>query len=238
MNGVCRQEPLVTLSDAVQQGTALWSYSEPSADAASIVRQAAVKSFARVGYRASSIRELAESAGLTKGAVMYHVGYKDKLLQDVVTSVMEDGIAVLTRASDLEGTAPERFARVMGAHLAFLADRIDDIAVANENLHYLDSSARNRVLKLRAKWTSVVETVIDDGVAEACFATDNAFVLRHFVVGMLNATYRWYRPDGRITPAALAETYARTILYGVAAHRTDFHGKSHIGSEPVAGVRS
>jgi hypothetical protein len=32
---------------------------------------------------------------------------------------------------------------------------------------------------------------------------------------MMNWIYTWYRPDGHVTPAALADTFAEVFLHGV-----------------------
>ncbi|MFP5020027.1 TetR/AcrR family transcriptional regulator [Pseudonocardia phyllosphaerae] len=62
------------------------------------IRAAAVDLFARRGYDATSLREIAERIGVTKAALYYHYPSKDALLADLVDPML-DGLREL--AADL-----------------------------------------------------------------------------------------------------------------------------------------
>ena len=70
--------------------------------------RAAVSVFDRKGYAAASVREIVELAGVTKPALYYHFGSKDRLL----TAVLDEAARAFTRkmeqAMARPGTARER----------------------------------------------------------------------------------------------------------------------------------
>jgi TetR/AcrR family transcriptional regulator len=70
--------------------------------------RAAVCVFDRKGYAAASVREIVEMAGVTKPALYYHFGSKERLL----TAVLEEGAREFARATERAvnrpGTARER----------------------------------------------------------------------------------------------------------------------------------
>jgi len=187
--------------------------------AADMVRETAVKAFASSGYHATSIRELAEIANVTKGAVMYHAGYKGSLLEEIHRTTFEEGIDALEKAIGPEGTAPEKLARMMVEHMVFLSSHRDEIAVINENIRYLSRVARRRIEKLRDQWVSQFRDVIDEGIDQQEIELTDSSLLTRGMIGMMNAAYRWYDPRGRVKPAELGRLYARILLFGLSPDR-------------------
>lgn len=208
---------LAPVAVAVSEGAAIRIPSTGSDDPEAKVRQAAIESFARIGYRASSIREMASLADVTKGTVMYHAQHKHKLLDQIITNTMKDGEAVLTMASDLGGEPVSKLARLLATHLAFMSDRHDEIAVANENLQYLDPARLKRISAHRREWAAIIERVVDEGIAAGDFTTPDTSVLKHVIIGMLNSTYRWFTPSGSLDTEDLAHIVAGIFLQGIAA---------------------
>jgi TetR/AcrR family transcriptional regulator len=69
---------------------------------------AAVSIFDRKGYSATSVREIAESAGVAKPALYYHFGSKEGLLVAILEAAMRELSAAMARAVERAGTARER----------------------------------------------------------------------------------------------------------------------------------
>ena len=87
---------------------------------------AALRVFARKGYRAASIQEIAEEAGVAKGSIYLHFKSKDELALAAVADVYD---RVRRRMAELEAdeslTPRERFIRQLEAQLAVGADYAD-----------------------------------------------------------------------------------------------------------------
>lgn len=210
-------EALSRVGEAIDEGAKIRNPLPYPVDAEAKVRHAAIKSFARLGYGAASIRELAENAEVTKGAVMYHARQKHKLLDEIITTTMTDGIGVLTAASDRGGDPVILLTRLLATQLAFIADRHDEIAIANENLQYLKPARYRRVVQLRRQWAGNVETAVDAGISAGVFSTEDEFLLKKLIIGMLNSTYRWFRPSPTMTVEHLATVMTQVLLRGLAA---------------------
>ena len=62
------------------------------------ILDAAMTLFARQGYGSTSVREVVESAGVTKPTLYYYFDSKEALFREVVASKMSEGEAIFERA--------------------------------------------------------------------------------------------------------------------------------------------
>ncbi|MBV6509918.1 MAG: hypothetical protein JJLCMIEE_03034 [Acidimicrobiales bacterium] len=74
---------------------------------------AAVDSFGRAGYEATSLDALAGELGVTKQTILYYFPTKEKLLEEVVTSGARELTEALDGAIEGNGTAWERVEAVV-----------------------------------------------------------------------------------------------------------------------------
>jgi TetR/AcrR family transcriptional regulator len=91
----------------------------PSAEATDIRRRilgAAIPLFANRGYGSTSVRELAEAAGVTKPTLYYHFGNKEGLFVAAVEAVLEVAGGVTREAVAMPGTLRERLQYFIEAH--------------------------------------------------------------------------------------------------------------------------
>ncbi len=82
--------------------------------------RAAITVFDRKGYTAASVREIVEMAGVTKPALYYHFGSKERLLAAVLEQAAREFTRTMDRVVSRPGTARERLlALVIDLHGLF-----------------------------------------------------------------------------------------------------------------------
>src|SRR5690242_7451047 len=65
---------------------------------------AAIDTIAELGYGQASLARIAETAGTSKGVIIYHFGGKDELIRKVVAEVVAGGIAHMEPRIEAEPT--------------------------------------------------------------------------------------------------------------------------------------
>ncbi|HEY0487325.1 MAG TPA: TetR family transcriptional regulator [Mycobacteriales bacterium] len=181
------------------------------------ITAAATELFSTKGYHGTATRELAEAAGLTKGALFYHVGHKAEVLFAIQSAVVEEGIAMQTAILAEPGTPAQRLARMVVAHFRILHSYHHSMAVVSEEIKYLDPEPKAAVVKRRDVYTAGIQDLLRDaGDAGELRVTDDR-VDTLAILGMLNSTYRWYRPGGRLSADDIGVQFGRLLLHGVLA---------------------
>jgi AcrR family transcriptional regulator len=85
----------------------------------------AARLFATRGYGATSVRTIAEEAGVTKPTLYYHFGSKEGLAQALLTAPMTELVAATRAILEGAGDPVQTLARITEAHFAFCREDPD-----------------------------------------------------------------------------------------------------------------
>jgi len=184
-------------------------------DTANRAREAALELFARHGYAAVSMREIAGEVGVGAGALYNHFATKQDLLVELMTAHMEALLAAWAEqeaASNGPEAALEAFSRF---HIRFHADRTDEVFVAYMELRSLDRPNFHRIEKMRREYEAQLEAILTEGAAIGVFRIEDPRVATMAIIAMLTGVTSWYRQGGRLSAARIEEIYvdmvARTV---------------------------
>jgi len=174
---------------------------------------AAVDLFARQGYEGTSIREIADQAGMNKGNLYYYFPAKDDLLFAIVDDLHNDFNRQFQQWSSAGSTPLERLRSVLRGHAALVCQTYQQTRITYENFRFLSQARRMLVIEKRDLYeqgmarvmAEYLETSSRDGSADLGLQT-------RAVLGMLNWIYEWYSPTGRASQEDVANKIAEMAL--------------------------
>jgi TetR/AcrR family transcriptional regulator len=166
---------------------------------------AAATLFARRGYTATTMNEVAAACGVSKATLYHYVSDKAGLLEHIARGHVER----------LEAPSPTRLRELIARFMRAYADAQDEHRVLTEDVKFLPASARNVVLAGERR----VVAAFADAIAEARPGLDAPLrkPLAMLLFGMINWTFTWLRPAGRLSHDALAPVVADLFLGGLGA---------------------
>jgi AcrR family transcriptional regulator len=212
----------VALEAAVEEGDYQPALSSQDAHSpVQAIMRSAAQLFTETGYHATSMEDVAELAGVTKGALFYHVRTKQDLLIRIQRSVLERGGGLLRTASEARGSNAEVLARMVHTYLRLLGAYHNEIAVVNESTKFLPGSSFAEMSSFQDQWYTYFRTVVERGVRAREFGVQDIDLTALLIFGMLNSSYRWYRPDGPIGEKDIARIYSTLLLLGMRGRRQD-----------------
>jgi len=177
----------------------------------------AARLFRRNGYERTTVRELAREVGLGSGSLFHHFRSKEEILVAVmangIQSVIDAGRAVMRATDD----PAQRLAGLFRLHMASLISGVggDAMHAMIYEWRSLSPAAQARIEVLSDAYEQLWHTAIDDAVACGLVQGDAA-IIRKQVLGGMNFTVRWWRPDGRLPADALIEAMLQAALPGLA----------------------
>jgi AcrR family transcriptional regulator len=179
---------------------------------ADIVR-AAGRLFHEKGYSATTIRDIADAVGMRSGSPFYHFKTKHDMLRAVVlegVGAISDAVA---RAASSGKTPRARFEAMLHAHLETLlgGEGRDFGATLLHESRHLNPEERTELVALKDGYEAMWQKALTD-LKRAGLITDDSPVMRLFLLGALNWTVQWYRPDGPRNIAQIARQLARLVL--------------------------
>jgi len=177
----------------------------------------AAELFADRGYKATTVRDIAQAAGILSGSLYHHFDSKESIIDEILSSYL-DKVLQDYRATLAANLSPrETLAALIERSLSDLRDRRHAIVIYQNELRYLSKLSRFAYLLEAARefertWIAVIER----GIAEGDFRSDiRPPLVYRFVRDAVWAAPRWYRPDGGLTPEGIAEQYLSVLLDGI-----------------------
>ncbi|MCX7157134.1 MAG: TetR family transcriptional regulator [Rhodocyclales bacterium] len=179
---------------------------------ADIVR-AAGRLFHAKGYSATTIRDIAGAVGMRSGSPFYH--FKTK--QDMLRAVVLEGLTAISTAVAVaahSGKSPRAtFEAMLRAHLGQLlgVEGRDFAATLLHESRHLDPEVQAELVELKDRYEAMWQKALKD-LKRAGLIADDSQVARLFLLGALNWTVQWYRPDGSRTIEQIARQLADLVI--------------------------
>ncbi|MFB7210392.1 TetR/AcrR family transcriptional regulator [Streptomyces sp. NPDC056255] len=178
----------------------------------------AAEVFAAQGYNATTVRKIADAAGMLAGSLYYHFDSKESMLDEILSTFLTELwegydtvlAARLAPRQTIEALVTESF-REIDRHRAAVAIYQKEARhlAAQPRFQYLADSQQ----KFEKAWLGTLER----GVADHSFRADLDIRLTYrFVRDTVWVAASWYRPGGLHSPEEIARQYLSMVLDGIA----------------------
>lgn len=167
---------------------------------------AALALFSRKGYLKTSLTEVAEAVGLTKGGIYHYIDKKEDLLFLIHKQMLDAFLKTFQTSSSVNADPKSKLFSWIRAHLILMRDYKAHIKIFFNELYSLEKqSDLDGIVKSRDEIYMMLYDIIRDGMKKKLFRNDiNPKILTFLLFGMLNWFYQWYDPDG---PRSLENIY-------------------------------
>lgn len=181
--------------------------------------QRALLVFTEQGYHGTTIRQLAAGTGLSVPGLYHHYPSKQALLVAICANGMTDlwtrSQAALAEAGD---DVSSRLDRLIECLVLFHAHRREVAFIAATEIRSLQDHEREAHIAARDRQQRLMDEIIRHGVDDGRFSTPYPREASRAIVTMCTGVAQWYRPDGQLTPAELADQYRAISRMTVGAH--------------------
>jgi AcrR family transcriptional regulator len=177
-----------------------------------------VELFAEYGYAQTSVQQIVDAAGVTKGALYHYFTSKDDLLFDIYDRLLsmqrEHLDTIVARGLDAEATIRLVCEDVIITSIEGLADG----AVFFRSQHMLSEKRQREVKQRRREYNDAFEAILEKGRVAGVFRTDipPAILIAHFFSDV-HYLAQWYSPGGALTKQQVAGELTDLYLAGLLA---------------------
>jgi AcrR family transcriptional regulator len=173
---------------------------------------AAARIFARQGYAAVGMRDIAEAVGIRGASLYHHFRAKEEILYAVCLTVTRELNEQNLPFLDAPGTPAQRLAAFVRAHLEFLHPRRVEHTVGLHELAALTPPHRAEIDEYRRYYQRRVRDVIAAGMRSGEFTAIDARLAAFATFGVLNGISTWFHDDGELGLEEVVRGYVVLIV--------------------------
>jgi AcrR family transcriptional regulator len=171
--------------------------------------------FSEKGFHATSMQDIADAVNLQKASLYHHISSKQELLVEVLDRALD---LLIARMEVVMADAPppdEALHRAMCIYLTTMLERRDLSAVLLLEHRSLEPEYQARHYPRRDRFERLWRDLIQQGLDAHLFNCADPAMAARAVLGVMNWTITWYRPDGSLSAENIAGQFADLFLNGL-----------------------
>jgi AcrR family transcriptional regulator len=186
---------------------------------------AAAQIFRDKGFHAASMQDIAEAVNLQKASLYYHVNSKQEILLEILDKALDVITERVSEAIQDNSSVDMRLRKAVIAYLMTMLEYRDLASVLLLEHRSLEPALQVRHIPRRDRFEKLWRDLILEGKTQGIFHCDNPALAARAILGTLNWTITWYRPDGSLSASEISENYVNLFLRGLQ----DSTGRDHDG---------
>ena len=181
--------------------------------------QIAAELFATKGFKNTTVRDIADAAGILSGSLYHHFDSKESMVDEILSSFQEELFGKY--AEILAGAADPRAKLEEAVRVSFEAidHHRDEVAIFQNEADYLGTFDRFGYLADRNQESrDVWLTLLGEGISSGALRQDlDIELVYRFIRDTVWVAVRWYRPGAKLSHHDVADQYLTILLDGITA---------------------
>lgn len=179
------------------------------------ILDAAAQVIRQKGFHGASMADIAEAVQLQKASLYHHVSSKQEILLALLDRALEMLFEQIDTIAKQSLPADEKLRQMVQIYLRLLADNSDLSAVLLFEHRSLEPAQHKRHIPNRDRFEALWRAVLEDGVRAGLFNCTDVGLTVRALMGILNWTLTWYRPDGSLSIEQISDHYTGLLLNGL-----------------------
>jgi AcrR family transcriptional regulator len=177
----------------------------------------AVRLFDDKGFTVTSIQDIVESIGVTKGTFYYYFSSKEELLREIHMRYIDGLLSKQERVLRDKGTSyREKLFDIIHLSIVDIKEQGASAKVFFREMRHLSNESLEQIEPKRDMYRYNIEKLLKEGRERGDFRDDfDVSIVAFGILGMMNWSYQWYKPDGMKSDKEIADTFVDMVLKGI-----------------------
>lgn len=177
--------------------------------------------FAERGLRATTVRDIADSAGILSGSLYHHFSSKEEMVDEVLRGFLD---WLFARYQEIVDTQPNPLERLKGLFMTSfeaIEHRHAQVVIYQDEAKRLSGQERfsyveDRNKEQRKMWLDLLNQGVDEGYFRPDIDVDLVY---RFIRDTTWVSVRWYQPGGPLTAEEVGRQYLAIVLGGITREK-------------------
>lgn len=173
--------------------------------------------FEKKGYSETSIQDIVDSLGVTKGTFYYYFSSKEELLMDIqlryIDELLEHQESIL---NDTTKDSKSKLFEIVYMSLTSIKKQGSSARIFFREMKNLSEESLTKIMPKRDQYRLNIERLVKEGIEKKEFRNDlNPIIVTFGILGIMNWTYQWFSPKGSLSEREVSEIYVEMLLNGI-----------------------
>jgi len=178
------------------------------------ILEAASRVFRRKGLHAAGMRDIAAEMDMAVGNLYYYFRDKEDLLAFIQQTTLAGLQSLAARVEALEMRADAKLWLLVAGHIALLNEVIPG-SLAHLEVEALGEERRRPIQEGRDAYERTFRRLIQEGIAAGVFRASDPKVAELAILGAVNWSVKWFRPDGGKPAREIGRDMADLLVRGL-----------------------
>ncbi|MEN1967511.1 TetR/AcrR family transcriptional regulator [Lentibacillus sp. N15] len=181
------------------------------------IMEQSVLLFEKNGFSHTSIQDIVNELGVTKGTFYYYFSSKEELLMEIQEVYITNLLRRQEQIIENDQLSPkEKLIDIVNLLVTDITANGASARVYFRELRHLNQENMNKIKQKRTRFRLNLEQIIRVGIEQGEFKQDIRIDMVTFgILGMTNWSYNWFNPTGTVSPKELVTIYTDMILKGI-----------------------
>ena len=180
----------------------------------------AAELFAQKGFQATTVREIADEAGILSGSLYHHFDSKESIVDEILSTFFDELMTANKATIEKGGDPREIISELVRICFGTLEPHRAAITVMQNDWNYLKQFDRfdylsKAEIETEKLWVDQIKLGQQTGIFREDIDPKVTYLMIRDTIWV---AVRWFRPGGRFNTKGLAEHYIKVLFDGVARH--------------------
>ncbi|WP_083889035.1 TetR family transcriptional regulator [Gordonia sp. HS-NH1] len=173
--------------------------------------------FAEQGLRSTTVRDIADAAGILSGSLYHHFDSKESMVDEILRGFLDDLFARYRQIAASSTSATETLRGLVIASFESIDAERNAVAIYQDEAKRLSGQERfTYISELNVEFRQLWQSVLQRGVENGEFRADlDVELVYRFMRDTVWVAVRWYRPGGTMSVDSIADQYLSVVLDGI-----------------------
>jgi len=181
------------------------------------ILKGATELFASRGFDGTSVRHIAEKAGLSVPGMFHYFSSKEIILFEIMTLFMENAYKKIMEIYNVDLDPVEKLSEICKFYVEEYAGHKDQLTILISERKSLSPGHRKICIAKERDYVKALKSLFKDLAERKLLKPIDHSVLAFIFFGMVHWTYRWYDPKAKrgIGPNQLGTIFSEVFLRGI-----------------------
>ena len=171
--------------------------------------------FREKGFKAASMRDLAEAVGVEAASLYNHIKSKTEILHELCFSVANRFLHKIDEVEAEQTSSVDKIEKLLRFHINEMIHHYEEVYVSDREWKHLSdpylSNFQNQRRIYRKRFAAIIEAGIDDHQIKKTDAATAVLIMLHAISGIES----WHRSTQKITAEELEENMISILVGGL-----------------------